>query len=134
MRMNTLVLALVTAAVAWPIVAAERTAISLAETATNDSPVAETSVSDSPQAVKAAKERGAKLAAKDIKAGEQRILYFGKPWSGGKPLVDETTGYRVQIVGGCLASDQFDAEVQAYNKTMRDWHAKTKTAGPSQKQ
>ena len=40
------------------------------------------------EAVKKARERGAATAARDIKAGRPVILYYGRPWSQGKPLVD----------------------------------------------
>ncbi|MFA5190772.1 MAG: hypothetical protein WC740_08600 [Verrucomicrobiia bacterium] len=114
---------LITTTVAWPTRAAEKSPITSSEMSTNNSP----------EAIAAAKNRGQETATKDIKAGELRILYFGKPWSASKPLVDETTGYRVQIVGGCCVSEAFVAEVAAYNATMRDRHAKTKKATPSQK-
>jgi hypothetical protein len=78
----------------------------------------------------AGKLQGAAHARKDIQAGELRILYCGKPWSVDKPLVDEATGYRVQIVGDCSVTEVFAAEVEAYNQAMRDWHAKTKKAEP----
>ena len=88
----------------------------------------------SPQEVEAAKLQGAATATKDIKAGELRILYFGLPWSNGKPLVDEATGYRVQIVGGCSITQAFAAEGTAYNQTMSEWHAKTKKEESARKQ
>ena len=72
----------------------------------------------------AAKRQGAETAAQDIKAGLFRILYYGEPFPTGKPLVDAATGYRTQIVAGCLVSSRFVAEADAYNQTMRDWHAK----------
>ena len=74
--------------------------------------------------VAAAKAQGAETAAQDIKAGVFRILYFGEPYSNDKPLVDDATGFRVQIVAGCVVSSQFVAEADAYNKAMRDWHSK----------
>jgi len=117
-RMRTIVflITVIIAAVAWPVVAAERSPISSPQISTNNNP----------KAVAAAKDRGAKTATKDIKAGVLRILYFGEPWSRGKPLVDETTGYRIQIVAGCEVGQSFVAEVDAYNRTMRDWHKKTR--------
>ena len=123
MRISVLVIALIAVAVAWPVLAAERSPIESPEMGTNNSP----------QEVVVARERGARSAAKDIQAGELRILYFGMPWSSDKPLVDEATGYRVQIVAGCVVTAGFVAEVDAYNQAMRDWHAKTKRAEPSQK-
>jgi len=65
------------------------------------------------EAVKKARERGAATAAGDIKAGRPVILYYGKPWSQGKPLVDDATKLRVVVVGGCFASVVFVAEVEA---------------------
>lgn len=123
MRTIVFLITLIATAVACPTLAAEQSPITSSAMSTNNSP----------EAVVAAKTRGQKTATKDIKAGELRILHFGQPWSNGKPLVDETTGYRVQIVGGCLVGEPFVAEVEAYNKTMRDWHAKTKKGEPSQK-
>jgi hypothetical protein len=101
--------------------------------AADESPISSTRISadNSPAAVAAAKERGAATAAKDIKAGALRILYFGKPWSVGKPLVDDATGYRVHVVAGCVVTELFVAEVGAYNSTVRAFHAKNpSTATP----
>ena len=94
--------------------------------AADESPITSQEISEdnSPAAVATAKERGAATAAKDIKTGTFRTLYFGKPWSVGKPLVDDATGYRVQPVAGCDVDKPFAAEVHAYNSAMRDFHAK----------
>lgn len=72
--------------------------------AADESPILSPAIAtdNSPAAISAAKERGAAAAAKDINAGTLRILYFGKPWSVERPLVDDATGYRVQIVDGCV--------------------------------
>jgi hypothetical protein len=118
-----ILITLVTTALGWPALAGEKSPITSPEIGTNSSP----------KAVEAAKLQGATTASKDIKAGELRILHFGQPWSKGKPLVDEATGYRVQIVGGCVVTKAFVAEVTAYNQAMRDWHTKTKKPEPSQK-
>ena len=48
-----------------------------------------------------------------------KILYYGKPWSHGKPLVDEESGLPIEIVAGCCARPEFVEETGAYNKTMR---------------
>jgi hypothetical protein len=98
--------------------------ISVAE----DSPITSNQISadNSPTAVAAAKKRGKEAADKDIKKATFRILYFGAPWSAGKALVDDTTGYRVMIVGGCVATSAFVTEVEGYNSAMRQWHAKEK--------
>ena len=94
--------------------------------AADESPISSTAIStdNSPAAIAAAKERGAATASKDIKTGTLRIFYFGKPWSVGKPLVDDATGYRVQILGGCDVTSPFVAEVEAYNSAIRAFHAK----------
>jgi hypothetical protein len=88
--------------------------------AADESPISSTSISNdnSPAAV---------AAAKDIKAGTLRILYFGKPWSAGKPLVDDGTGYRVQVLAGCVVTEPFVAEVEAYNSAVRAFHTKNRT-------
>ncbi len=83
----------------------------------------ETGNDATPEQVEAAKAQGAETAAADIKAGVYRILYYGKPYPL-KPLVDEATGYRVQIVGGCIVTKTFVAEANAYNQATRDWYAK----------
>lgn len=75
----------------------------------------------SPTDLAAASVRGKSSAAADIKAGKLRILYSGIPWSQGKPLFDDATGYRVEPLGGCAETTQFRAELDAYNQAMRDW-------------
>jgi hypothetical protein len=72
--------------------------------------------------IEIAKSRGRESAKRDIKNGIFRILYFGKPWSVGKPLIDETTGYKVQIVAGCIVTAEFVEEVGAYNAIMKKHH------------
>ena len=100
--------------------------------AADESPISSsaTSTDNSPAAVAAAKERGTASAAKDINAGTLRILYFGKPWSVGTPLVDDATGYRVQILDGCDVTSSFVAEVEAYNRAVRAFHSKNSAAAP----
>ena len=88
---------------------------------------AEWSNDNSEKAIAATAAKGAEAAAKDIAAGVFRIFYFGIPWSSGKPLVDDQTGFRVQIVAGCDVSQPFVAEVDAYNRVMRDWHTRNKS-------
>lgn len=80
---------------------------------------------NSPAAVEVARKLGAASAARDIAAGRFRILYYGIPWSVGKPLVDDRTGYQVQVIGGCVVSEPFVAEVNAYNEQMRAHRAAT---------
>lgn len=78
---------------------------------------------ESAKEVEAAKLRGAESAAKDIAAGNLRILGYGGPQVAKR--VDEATGYRYQIIGTtCIIGDAFRAEADAYNQAMRDWHAK----------
>lgn len=95
-----------------------------------ESPIASPAISNDriEEAIEAAEKRGSESAARDIKAGTLRILYFGEPWSPKKPLVDDETGYRVQIVAGCVVSEAFVAEVEAFNHAMRDWHARDTNA------
>ncbi|MEQ1598878.1 MAG: hypothetical protein ABL880_05870 [Methylotenera sp.] len=57
---------------------------------------------------------GVAKANHDIHAGVLRILVA--EWPADKPLVDEVTGYRVE-----LAADLAPEELAAYNQTMRDW-------------
>ena len=77
--------------------------------AADKSPISSIGISadNSSSAVAAAKERGAATASKDIKRGTLRILYYGKPWSIGKPLVDDATGYRIQEKGSVIHFDIF---------------------------
>ena|ERR1700712_3850047 len=84
--------------------------------------VPEISADNSIAAVESARRRGAEKAAADINAGRAVILYYGEPWSGGKPLFDDATGLPVQIVGGCDVSEVFVSEVEAYNNAVRAWH------------
>jgi hypothetical protein len=57
---------------------------------------------------------GVAKANQDIHAGVLRILVAD--WPADKSLVDESTGYRVE-----LSADLVPAELDAYNQTMRDW-------------
>lgn len=76
----------------------------------------------SPTAMERAAQRGAATAARDLAAGSPVILYCGEPWSAGKPLVDEATELPVEVVAGCNISEEFIAEVAAYNAAIREWH------------
>ena len=80
------------------------------------------------EAVEAARKQGAATAARDIKAGKLRILYYGKPLRVDLFPKDEATGYPVQVVAGCQASATFHAEADAYNLVMREWFQKQKSA------
>jgi hypothetical protein len=78
--------------------------------AADESPISSTSISNdnSPAAVAAA-----------------------KPWSADKPLVDDATGYLVQVLAGCVVTEPFVAEVEAYNIAVRAFHTKNRnTATP----
>ena len=78
-----------------------------------------------PEVYAAAKARGKAEAEKDIKAGRFRVRDWGKP--SGKREIDTVTGYPIERIGFWgQRSDVFEAEVIAYNQTMRDWHAKHK--------
>ena len=81
------------------------------------------SADNSPEAIARAVENGVRSAKRDIMAGDPVILYFGKPWSAGKALIDDSTKLPVEIVGGSAVSSCFVQEVTAYNKTVRAWHA-----------
>ena len=87
----------------------------------------------SKEAVEAARKQGAATAAKDIKAGKLRILYYGKPLRVDLFPTDEETGYPVQVVAGCIVSGAFIAEADAYNRAMREWASKQKSADESKK-
>ena len=65
------------------------------------------------------KEKGIQRVKKDIAAGEMKILYYGKPWSQDKPLVDEKTGLPIKLVAGCCITPDFREEIDAYNAVMR---------------
>lgn len=69
-----------------------------------------------------AAERGARVAATDIRRGVKRILTYGRlsEFATGS---DPTTGYPEQAVAGCLVTKRFLVEVDAYNDTMRKWYA-----------
>ncbi len=106
-------------------------ALTAAQMPTEESPVIspQAATNSRPEAIEAAKDRGGNSAEADIRAGNFRIRFFGRPWSNGKPLVDEETGYRVQFVTGCAVTKAFTAEVEAYNRVMREWRARA--AGPA---
>jgi hypothetical protein len=66
-----------------------------------------------------ARQKGEARAKADMAKGTMQILYYGKPWSVGKPLVDDQSGLPVIIVEGCCVMPDFVAEAQAYNAAMR---------------
>jgi hypothetical protein len=47
--------------------------------------------------------------------------------------VDDATGYPVEILAGCSVSLPFVTAVEAYNRAMREEHAKTGKASPPAK-
>ena len=59
--------------------------------------------------------KGAAKAKQDIQAGVLRILVA--EWPADKALLDDATGYRVEVVTGLEPE-----ELAAYNQNMRDWH------------
>lgn len=65
-----------------------------------------------------ATQKGEAQAKADISKGISQILYYGKPWSEGKPLVDEQSQLPVKIVAGCDVTREFVAETDAYNAVM----------------
>ncbi|MBL9178346.1 MAG: serine/threonine protein kinase [Verrucomicrobiaceae bacterium] len=87
----------------------------------NSSPISSdiSSNDDSPAAIAKAQQLGVAAAAKDIAAGNFRILTYGlekiEP-----DTPDEETGYRLQSVAGTILSSAFQSEVDAYNFAMRD--------------
>ena len=93
----------------------------------------EVSPENGKEAVEAAKKQGAATAAKDIKAGKLRILYYGKPLRVDLFPTDEATGYPIQVVAGCEGSATFHAEADAYNLAMREWFQKQKSVDESKK-
>ena len=91
-----------------------------------DSPIPEPTVSDPKDAVAitAAAARGSQAATKDIERGVLRILDYGPPLPPGmEHRTDPETGYILQNISGCVVTERFIAEVDAYNRTMRTWHA-----------
>lgn len=67
-------------------------------------------------------EGGKALANKDFQAGNLRILYLSKNAPEAAPLLDEATGYRIELITDDAVN--LVAEVAAYNQTMREWHLK----------
>ena len=69
---------------------------------------------------------GREFAETDRGSGIIRILYYGLPWSDGKPLIDDETGYPVTIIGGCIVTKDFTILVNEYNLAMREHFRTTK--------
>jgi len=64
-------------------------------------------------------ELGRKYANVDIRSDTKRVLYYGAPWSQGKPLIDEATGYSITIAAGCTVTKDFVNFVEGYNEAVR---------------
>jgi hypothetical protein len=69
--------------------------------------------------VRSAADRGRARAAAAAAAGRARVLHYGKPWSAGKPLVDDASGLPVEVLGGCAVTAEFCEETDAYNAAAR---------------
>lgn len=80
-------------------------------------------------AVKEPAKEGRKHASADIRRGLTRILYFGKPWSQGKPFIDDETKYPVAIADGCVVGKDFVSFVGEYNRAMKE-HFQTTANAP----
>ena len=78
-----------------------------------------------------AKQKGEMQAKTDIAKGTMQILYYGKPWSSGKPLVDDQSQLPVKIVSGCCVTPEFVAETDAYNAVMRQATKDKKEKAPA---
>jgi hypothetical protein len=86
------------------------------------------------------REGGKAIASKDIQAGNLRLLKIEEQFvKGSDPVkcpqpatqslnVDVLTGYKVVMINICTASKALPGEVDNYNQTMRDWHAKDRQA------
>ena len=81
--------------------------------------------SESVRTLAAAKTRGSRSAEADISRGVFRILDFGEPLPPGTGRrVDPQTRFPLQSIWGCVVTERFTTEVEAYNDAMRAWHAK----------
>jgi hypothetical protein len=69
---------------------------------------------------------GRAFAEADIGSGINRVLYYGPPWSDGKPLIDNETGYPVTVISGCIVTKAFTLLVEEYNLAMREHFQKKK--------
>lgn len=73
-------------------------------------------------------ELGRKYANADIGGDLKRVLYFGKPWSQGKPLIDDESDYPITITAGCTISREFVDFVDGYNAAVRSHFETHETA------
>lgn len=99
----------------------------------DESPIKSSSTSTdiSPKAIATAAEQGTKNASADIAAGRLRILEYGEPRQITEATKDPETGFGILSVAGCKVPALVRAEADAYNRAMRDWHAKNvKTSTP----
>jgi hypothetical protein len=88
----------------------------------DESPIprpAQFSVNQDPKVMEAVKQRGARTAVADIKAGKLRILEYGASHAS----IDAQTGLPTFPVPCCDMTGQVWAELEAYNQVMRDRHA-----------
>jgi hypothetical protein len=83
---------------------------------------------NSEEEIAVAKERAARWAERDIKAGKYRIFCYDKPWPADKPFIDLATGYRVETARDYDGSKSCAARYDSYNNAMRAYHAKNKAA------
>ncbi|MFM9835197.1 MAG: hypothetical protein ACKVOA_03765 [Methylophilaceae bacterium] len=109
---------------------AEGTAVLAERTDNTEKPEADKRMAAAPTMAKApteetelleARQRGISNANADIQAGKLLILALGVPKEN---ALDAATGYRVKYVTGNPHSTALQAEIEAYNQTMRDWHSK----------
>ncbi len=76
-------------------------------------------------AIKEPAKEGRMYANADIRRGLTRVLYYGPPWSQGKPFIDDDTKYPVMIADGCVVGKDFRSFVGEYNRAMKEHFQKT---------
>ena len=79
-------------------------------------------------AIKEPANEGRVYAEADLRRGLTRVLYYGKPWSQGKPFIDDETKYPVMIADGCVVGKDFVSFVGEYNRAMKEHFQKTANA------
>ena len=103
--------------------------------AADESPISTPVVAadNSPAALVDAKKQGVANARRDIEAGRLRIIFLSETAFIEGPLghFDRETGYPHYPIAACEATEAFLAEVEAYNDTMRKWHAEQKPRSAS---
>jgi hypothetical protein len=75
-----------------------------------------------PRTIAEAKALGIAEAQKDIKAGHLRVKDYGTPVRLNE--TDPVTGYLIHYISWRDRTVLGDFQVTAYNRTMREWHAK----------